>query len=121
LAVNEAALVADEEHWFDGDPGAIVGQMAGINAYGGEKDPSSFYDHDVSVDLTGEQAIVHDCFVDDVKILNPIDLTPAGDASQTELLDVTMTKSSTAAIPWRIKEIKVLQTWDGVSHSDCKD
>jgi hypothetical protein len=119
--VSQAELVADSEHWFDGDPQAITRQMVGMNVYGGQREPTSYTKHTVSVDLSGEQAVVHDCFVDDVKVLDATGLTPGGPGAQTEQLQVTMTKSGTAAIPWRVKEVKVLKTWDGVTHPDCKD
>jgi hypothetical protein len=122
-AEGETALMADADLWLDAEPTVIISQMAGLISSGGPKSEATFYKHTLTIDLDldGDQAVVHDCFVDDVVVLNPVNLMPGDNINQTELLDVTVTNTGRAAVPWRIKKIELLKTWDGVAHDDCQD
>jgi hypothetical protein len=121
VSQGDTALMTEADLWLDAEPAEIRSQMAGLVASGGPKSEATFYKHTLTIDIDGDQAVVHDCFVDDVVVLNPVNLMPGENINQTELLDVTLTDTGHAAVPWRIKKIELLKTWDGVAHDDCQD
>jgi hypothetical protein len=76
----------------------------------------SGYAHNVlSVEVTGETAVVRDCVVDDGAVINVVSRATVSERVTTVLLETTLYRDGPG---WRVREIDQRDSWEGATTCD---
>jgi hypothetical protein len=94
----------------------VIDSLTSLHAQGRSIRFGRQYEHDVlSVQLTGETAVIRDCNVDDAATIDAVSGDELSASVTTALLEATLTLEQES---WRVSSIERLDAWNGATRCD---
>jgi hypothetical protein len=94
----------------------VVDSLTSLHAQGRSIRFGRLYEHDVlSVQLSGETAVVRDCNVDDAATIDAVSGDELSASVTTALLEATLALEQES---WRVSSIERLDAWNGATRCD---
>jgi hypothetical protein len=94
----------------------VVDSLTSLHAQGRSIRFGRLYDHDVlSVQLSGETAVVRDCNIDDAATIDAVSGDELSASVTTALLEATLALEQES---WRVSSIERLDAWNGATRCD---
>src|SRR5918995_2132513 len=94
----------------------VIDSLTSLHAQGRSIRFGRLYEHDVlSVQLTGETAVIRDCNVDDAATIDAVSGDELSASVTTALLEATLMLEQES---WRVSSIERLDAWNGATRCD---
>lgn len=94
----------------------LVDRLTTLNALGQALRFGPAYDYSVeSVSVTGSDAVVRDCTVDDAQTITVATAEVVSEGTSTQLLEASLVLEGNA---WRVRTVDSVGTWPGVTSCD---